>query len=212
MGFRRTILEVGLLLIGLALWAMTRAEAERVWLFPTKMDADCVRDARPVLEQEGVPYRLTPSGEGFEILQEDRARAQVALALAGLPRHRVEIRRDSGALGGSGPTEELLIIRAQKAEALIGQVISAFPGVQSARVKIKRAAEMAFAENQKPNQVRIWLRLESPISTERLAAIGWLAMLDYGDTREPIEVEIREDGTGRWLWSSATTQVQKSSN
>ena len=39
--------------------------------------------------------------------------------------------------------------------------------------------------------------------------IGWLAMLDYGDTREPIEVEIREDGTGRWLWSSATTEVLK---
>lgn len=43
------------------------------------MDADCVRDARPVLEREGVPYRLTPSGDGFEIFREDRARAQVAL-------------------------------------------------------------------------------------------------------------------------------------
>lgn len=30
MGFRRRILEFGLLLVGLALWAMTRAEPERV--------------------------------------------------------------------------------------------------------------------------------------------------------------------------------------
>lgn len=201
MGIGRRVLEVGLLLTALAVWAMTRPEAERVWLFPIRIDADCVRDAQPVLEREGVPYRLAPSGEGFEVRPEDRARAQVALVLAGLPRHHVVIRRDAGALGGSGPTEELLRDRTLKAEALICQVISAFPGVQSARVKIKRADEMAFAENPKPNQVRVWLHLDASVPAERLAAIGWLAMLNYYDSRDPIEVEIRDEGTGRLLWS-----------
>lgn len=206
MGLGRRVLEVGLLLTALAVWAMTRPEAERVRLFPTKMDADCVRDARPVLEREGVSYRLTPCGEGFEVRSEDRARAQVALVLVGLPRHRVESRRDPGVLGGCGPTDEWPRRRTQKAEALIGHVISVFPGVQSVRVKTKRANEAAFTENQKPNQVLIWLRQEASISADRLAAIGWLAMLDYDDIREPVEVEVREEGTGRLLWSRREVQ------
>ncbi|MCW5868908.1 MAG: hypothetical protein KIS61_16715 [Candidatus Eremiobacteraeota bacterium] len=192
------------MIVCLSLWAMTWPGAERVWLFPSRIDADCVRDARPVLEREGIPYRLTPSGEGFEVRPEDRARAQVALALAGLPRHRIETRRDPGVLGDCGPSEELLRSRKQKAEALIGQVVSIFPGVQSARVKIKCAYDAAFSENQKPDLVRVWLRLEAPLSAERLAVMGWLIMLDYGDTRDPFEVEILEAGTDRLLWSDST--------
>lgn len=195
----RRALEVGLLLSGLALWAMNNSTVGKpVAVFPVEMDADCIRDAKATLEREGLHFRVAPSEDGIWVSPDDRARVQLALALAGLPRHRVPIRTDWGC-GGGGPTDELLIRRAQKAEAILGQAVSIVPGVQRATVKIKRAADAAFAESPKPNLIQVRLRLGAALPPSSLAAVARLALISFYDIRNPVQVQIRDDSSGRLL-------------
>ena len=90
---------------GLALSARTWLERERVWLSPINLDTDCVCDIGPLMEQNRVPFRLTPCGKGFELRPQDQGGARGALG--GLPGPRGD-QRDPGLPGNPGPNGELL--------------------------------------------------------------------------------------------------------
>src|SRR5262245_24102158 len=82
---------------GLMAFAYSRDNAP-VDLYTTKMDKDDVNACAAKLTELNIMHTVKVTGDGIQLNQHDRARAQAMLASNGLPRHAIQTVPDTGAL------------------------------------------------------------------------------------------------------------------
>lgn len=131
-------------------------------LYTTKMAKEDVTACAAMLTEKGIPHSVKVTEDGIELNQKDRGRAQALLAANGLPRHSIQTTPDSGALGKT--QAEARMMRQRVLEGEITEALRQMEGVGDAYVKIAEPQEQAFAENAKPTQARVMLKLNPGIT------------------------------------------------
>lgn len=126
-------------------------------LYTTKMAKEDVTACAAMLTEKGIPHNVKITEDGIQLNQKDRGRAQALLAANGLPRHAIQTTPDTGALGKT--QAEARMMRQRVLEGEITEALRQMEGVGDAYVKIAEPAEQAFAENAKPTQARVMLKL-----------------------------------------------------
>jgi len=131
-------------------------------LYTTKMAKEDVTACAAMLTEKSIPHNVKITEDGIQLNQKDRGRAQALLAANGLPRHSIQTTPDSGALGKT--QAEARMMRQRVLEGEITEALRQMEGVGDAYVKIAEPAEQAFAENAKPTQARVMLKLNPGVT------------------------------------------------
>lgn len=126
-------------------------------LYTTKMPKDDVTQCAALLTEKGISHTVKVTEDGIQLNPKDRGRARALLAANGLPRHAIQTTADAGALGKT--QAEARMMRQKVLEGEITEALRQMEGVGDAYVKIAEPAEQAFAENAKPTQARVMLKL-----------------------------------------------------
>lgn len=126
-------------------------------LYTTKMPKDDVTQCAALLTEKGIAHSVKVTEDGIQLNPKDRGRARALLAANGLPRHAIQTTADSGALGKT--QAEARMMRQKVLEGEITEALRQMEGVGDAYVKIAEPNEAAFAENAKPTQARVMLKL-----------------------------------------------------
>lgn len=126
-------------------------------LYTTKMPKDDVTQCAALLTEKGIIHSVKVTEDGIQLNPKDRGRARALLAANGLPRHAIQTTADSGALGKT--QAEARMMRQKVLEGEITEALRQMEGVGDAYVKIAEPNEAAFAENAKPTQARVMLKL-----------------------------------------------------
>lgn len=156
---------IGLLAIaltgGLVFAVLSRNNAP-VELYTTKMSKDDVTACAAKLTELNISHTVKITEDGIMLGPKDRGRARAMLASHGLPRHPITTTPDSGALGKT--QAEARAMRQRVLEGEITEALRQMEGVGDAYVKIAVPDEQAFAENAKPTQARVMLKLKPGIT------------------------------------------------
>lgn len=142
---------------GLLMFAY-KTENTPVDLYTTKMTKDDVTACAAKLTEMNISHSVKITEDGIQLNKKDRGRAQALLAANGLPRHPIQTTPDSGALGKT--QAEARQMRQRVLEGEITESLRQMEGVADAYVKIASPEEQAFAENAKPTQARVMLKLK----------------------------------------------------
>lgn len=126
-------------------------------LYTTKMPKDDVTQCAALLTEKGISHTVKVTEDGIQLNPKDRGRARALLAANGLPRHAIQTSPESGALGKT--QAEARMMRQRVLEGEITEALRQMEGVGDAYVKIATPDEAAFAENAKPTQARVMLKL-----------------------------------------------------
>lgn len=137
-------------------FAYTQGNAP-VDLYTTKMPKEDVTQCAALLTEKGISHSVKVTEDGIQLNPKDRGRARALLAANGLPRHAIQTTPDSGALGKT--QAEARMMRQRVLEGEITEALRQMEGVGDAYVKIATPDEAAFAENAKPTQARVMLKL-----------------------------------------------------
>lgn len=206
------VLGVGsLVLLGLfAMWAGRPNYATAYTGLSEKDAADVVK----VLQDLGVPYRLTDGGTAIQVPAQDVYRVRLEVARQGLPRGGsvgFEL-FDQGGIGNLGMTEFTQRVNYQRAlEGELARTITAMEGVEQARVHLVLPEKRLFAQQQeKPTaSVMLVLRPGARLSEEQIWAIGNLVASSV-EGLEPEQVTI-VDTHGRVLAEGGVKRTGESS-
>lgn len=131
-------------------------------LYTTKMPKEDVTACAALLTEKGINHSVKVTEDGIQLNPKDRGRARALLAANGLPRHAIQTTPDSGALGKT--QAEARMMRQRVLEGEITEALRQMEGVGDAYVKIATPDEAAFAENAKPTQARVMLKLNPGIT------------------------------------------------
>ncbi len=127
-------------------------------LYTTKMTKEDVQACAAKLTEVNIGHSVKITEDGISLNPKDRGRAQALLAANGLPRHPITTTPDSGALGKT--QAEARAMRQRVLEGEITEAMRQMEGVADAYVKIAVPDEQAFADNAKPVQARVMLKLK----------------------------------------------------
>lgn len=141
---------------GLLFFVYTQQNAP-VDLYTTKMSKDDVTACAAKLTESSINHTVKITEDGIMLNPKDRGRARAILAANGLPRHPITTVADSGALGKT--QAEARAMRQKVLEGEITEALRQMDGVADAYVKIAVPEEQAFADNAKPTQARVMLKL-----------------------------------------------------
>ena len=131
-------------------------------LYTTKMPKEDVTQCAALLTEKGISHSVKVTEDGIQLNPKDRGRARALLAANGLPRHAIQTSPDSGALGKT--QAEARMMRQRVLEGEITEALRQMEGVGDAYVKIATPDEAAFAENAKPTQARVMLKLNPGVT------------------------------------------------
>ena len=125
------------------------------------------------LDSAGIPYRLTPSGNGIEVPSEHVSDARLKLAGQGLPEGDGGfsiLNKDPG-LGVSQFIENARYQHALEIE--LAHTIASMRPIDGARVHIAAAADSAFVRDRRPASASVFVQLKSGrvLSQEQVQAI-----------------------------------------
>lgn len=126
-------------------------------LYTTKMTKEDVMACAAALTASNIDHKVAITEDGIVLNPHDRARAQALLAQNGLPHHAIQTTPDTGALGKT--QAEARQSRQRLLEGEITEALRQMKGVADAYVKIAQPEEQAFADNAKPTQARVMLKL-----------------------------------------------------
>ena len=177
---RRQRLLIGILgvssLLALGLFAVWASKPEYATAYTGLSERDAA-DIVDILQNIGVPYRLTDNGTAIQVPAQDVYRARLEVARQGLPRGGsigFEL-FDQGGLGALGMTEFTQRVNFQRAlEGELARTIAAMENVEQARVHLVIPEKRLFAQEQaKPTaSVMLALRPGRRLSEEQVWAIG----------------------------------------
>jgi flagellar M-ring protein FliF len=158
-GAKIGVLSLVFVAIAGGLFAFAHTQTNKpVDLYTTKMTKDDVSACAAKLTEMNIPHQVKVTEDGIVLNPKDRGRARSLLATNGLPRHPIQVTPDSGALGKT--QAEARQMRQRVLEGEITESLRQMEGVGDAYVKIAIPEEQAFAENAKPNQARVMLKLK----------------------------------------------------
>lgn len=146
---------------GALVFAVLSKQNAPVDLYTTKMSKDDVTACAAKLTELSIGHTVKITEDGISLNPKDRGRARAMLAAHGLPRHPITTTPDSGALGKT--QAEARAMRQRVLEGEITEALRQMEGVGDAYVKIAVPDEQAFAENAKPTQARVMLKLKPGI-------------------------------------------------
>jgi len=146
---------------GALVFAVLSKQNAPVDLYTTKMSKDDVTACAAKLTELNIGHTVKITEDGISLNPKDRGRARAMLAAHGLPRHPITTTPDSGALGKT--QAEARAMRQRVLEGEITEALRQMEGVADAYVKIAVPDEQAFAENAKPTQARVMLKLKPGI-------------------------------------------------
>lgn len=146
-----------------ALFAFAYSHQNRpVDLYTTKMVKEDVTACAAKLTEMNIAHTVKVTEDGIQLNQKDRGRAQALLASNGLPRHAIQTTPDAGALGKT--QAEARAMRQRVLEGQVTEALRQMEGVGDAWVKIASPEEQAFAENAKPTQATVTLKLKPGVT------------------------------------------------
>lgn len=137
-------------------------ENKPVDLYTTKMQKEDVQACAAKLTEMNISHSVKVTEDGIQLNRKDRARAQALLASNGLPRHAIQTNPDGGALGKT--QAEARAMRQRVLEGQVTEALRQMEGVGDAYVKIAAPEEQAFADNAKPTQATVMLKLKPGIT------------------------------------------------
>ena len=137
-------------------------ENKPVDLYTTKMVKEDVTACAAKLTEMNIPHTVKVTEDGIQLNKKDRGRAQALLASNGLPRHAIQTTPDTGALGKT--QAEARAMRERVLEGQITEALRQMEGVGDAWVKIASPEAQAFAENAKPTQATVTLKLKPGVT------------------------------------------------
>jgi flagellar M-ring protein FliF len=142
---------------GALVFAVVSKNNAPVDLYTTKMTKEDVSACAAKLTEANIPHSVKITEDGIMLNPKDRGRGRAILAANGLPRHAITTTPDSGALGKT--QAEARAMRQRVLEGEITEALRQMNGVADAYVKIASPEEQAFADNAKPTQARVMLKL-----------------------------------------------------
>ena len=125
------------------------------------------------LDDDGVPYKVSSTGQSIEVPSSQRSDLRVKLLAAGIPKSQGTL-AGYDSLGSSNFTQNQFAQEKGYQIALMGQLqrmLNEFSFVEKSFVQLTEAKEELFTDSQKPSEATVTLKVNRPLKEEDIKAV-----------------------------------------